>query len=758
MSGYGDNNWEEQQQGWGGNQQQWQQNSYAQPLPPPPNDQQYGQPPAQDYQQSYPPAHSGGFAPYNQGPPASFMPPPSSFSGDQHHGGGYQGPQPPNDSYQQPQQSFQPQYSSQPDLSSPQGPPPPQQYLPPSSDYPQPAYGSQPPPPSSHSAPPFDNSGYNVSAPYSQAGYQKNSYQYAPSPAPSNDYHSAPPQASFGASQPSPASAPFAPNDYHQGSYQAPPPSQSQDTSYYSPPVNNPYPPPDNPPYDASAHPSQPLSAPVPPPPSSLPPPTVHSNPASTSTSNVELSTARALSYTPGAYYDSSDSDSYSPKPSASGVGGVSGNVNYSCKPYVYDSDSDSDSDSYSPPKPALSAPFSSAVPTTSTYYDGYYSSSSDSDDEIYVPPRPTPHHATTYGPGSTGEHHKPQHSYSYSDAPATTPVHYSSAAPSSSSSFGPPKYQGGQTHHQPRDEDRGRYSNCTGKKRGLYIAINYPKGPGHLLGCHNDANRISTFMREKHQFRDVKILMDKPGHIQPTRANILDAMQWLVKDAEPNDSLFFHYSGHGGQVEDRNGDEEDGFDESIVPLDYKTAGQIIDDDMHHIMVASLPGGCRLTAIFDSCHSGSALDLAFTYSRQGKLKSADISEDVAIASYNAHNAYQFGDWTRLAITAGRKALSKNPSAALKKTRQLRVSDADVIMWSGCKDEQTSADASLDIDGERQHTGAMSHAFIKALTEYPEVTYVQLLNLVRDILQEGQFKQLPQLSCAHELDTDLIVIF
>jgi len=30
----------------------------------------------------------------------------------------------------------------------------------------------------------------------------------------------------------------------------------------------------------------------------------------------------------------------------------------------------------------------------------------------------------------------------------------------------------------------------------------------------------------------------------QPTRQNILQAMHWLVKGAEPNDSLFFHYSG----------------------------------------------------------------------------------------------------------------------------------------------------------------------------------------------------------------------
>jgi len=69
----------------------------------------------------------------------------------------------------------------------------------------------------------------------------------------------------------------------------------------------------------------------------------------------------------------------------------------------------------------------------------------------------------------------------------------------------------------------------------------------------------------------------------------------------------FFHYSGHGGQTKDLNGDEADGYDEVIYPVDFKRAGHIVDDYMHDIMVKPLPHGCRLTAIFDSCHSGSAL-------------------------------------------------------------------------------------------------------------------------------------------------------
>lgn len=80
------------------------------------------------------------------------------------------------------------------------------------------------------------------------------------------------------------------------------------------------------------------------------------------------------------------------------------------------------------------------------------------------------------------------------------------------------------------------------------------------------------------------------------------------------------------------------GFDDVIYPVDYKAAGHIVDDEMHDIMyveltrlkkhssklggyrVKPLQPGVRLTAIFDSCHSGTALDLPFIYSTQVRLR------------------------------------------------------------------------------------------------------------------------------------------
>lgn len=58
----------------------------------------------------------------------------------------------------------------------------------------------------------------------------------------------------------------------------------------------------------------------------------------------------------------------------------------------------------------------------------------------------------------------------------------------------------------------------------------------------------MSNFLHEKFGYRreDMVILTDdqKNAMSVPTKANILRAMQWLVKDAQPNDSLFVHFSG----------------------------------------------------------------------------------------------------------------------------------------------------------------------------------------------------------------------
>ncbi|BDD57140.1 hypothetical protein MAP00_002532 [Monascus purpureus] len=303
----------------------------------------------------------------------------------------------------------------------------------------------------------------------------------------------------------------------------------------------------------------------------------------------------------------------------------------------------------------------------------------------------------------------------------------------------------------------RFRYSNCTGRRKALLIGINYFGQPNQLKGCINDVKEMSIFLNKRYGYRReyMVILTDdqqNPMSI-PTKANMLRAMQWLVKGAQPNDSLFIHYSGHGGRTPDLDGDEDDGFDDVIYPVDYRNSGHIVDDEMHDIMVKPLQPGVRLTAIFDSCHSGTALDLPYVYSTQGVLKEPNLAKDAAQGLLDVFLSYERGDLSSIASTAVglfKKAAIGN--SAREKTVRTKTSPADVVMFSGSKDTQTSADTFQG--GEAR--GALSWAFIKSLNQRPNQSYLQLLNSIRAEL-EGKYSQKPQLSCSHPLDVNLLFV-
>lgn len=87
--------------------------------------------------------------------------------------------------------------------------------------------------------------------------------------------------------------------------------------------------------------------------------------------------------------------------------------------------------------------------------------------------------------------------------------------------------------------------------------------------------------------------------------------MFWLVQGCQPGDSLVFHFSGHGSQQRNYTGDEVDGYDETLCPLDFETQGMIVDDEINAAIVRPLPHGVKLHAIIDACHSGTVLDLPF---------------------------------------------------------------------------------------------------------------------------------------------------
>eukprot|EP01063_Lacrimia_lanifica_P011149 TRINITY_DN17934_c0_g1_i1.p1 TRINITY_DN17934_c0_g1~~TRINITY_DN17934_c0_g1_i1.p1 ORF type:complete len:381 (+),score=185.72 TRINITY_DN17934_c0_g1_i1:130-1143(+) len=167
---------------------------------------------------------------------------------------------------------------------------------------------------------------------------------------------------------------------------------------------------------------------------------------------------------------------------------------------------------------------------------------------------------------------------------------------------------------------------NTGGKKHALHIGINYiGHSCGVLSGCVNDALAWNHYLNKLgFENGNIKILVDEDpkdehfaedlaGRDTPTRDNITEYLKWLVAQTGPGDVAVLTYSGHGVQVPDECGDEEDGKDECLAPMDYQSAGFITDDELLNTLVVPLPSGARLVCIMDCCHSGTILDLPFTF-------------------------------------------------------------------------------------------------------------------------------------------------
>jgi hypothetical protein len=135
-------------------------------------------------------------------------------------------------------------------------------------------------------------------------------------------------------------------------------------------------------------------------------------------------------------------------------------------------------------------------------------------------------------------------------------------------------------------------------RKLALLIGTNYVGSSNQLGGCLADVAHWKDFASSRGYTCTVV------AGQAASRRMMLAVLDELVRTA--NADLIFQFSGHGTQVPDRNGDEQDGRDEAICPDDFRSAGVIIDDELNETF-ANLATDSRLVVILDSCHSGSGV-------------------------------------------------------------------------------------------------------------------------------------------------------
>jgi hypothetical protein len=221
--------------------------------------------------------------------------------------------------------------------------------------------------------------------------------------------------------------------------------------------------------------------------------------------------------------------------------------------------------------------------------------------------------------------------------------------------------------------------------KKALLIGINYKGTSAELNGCINDVYNVKNFLSQNCEYKPENMRVLTDNDILPTNKAIKDNIAWLLSGVSEGDTLFFHYSGHGSNIADTNGDETDKRDETLVPIDYNTAGMITDDWLFENFITRVPKGANLWALMDACHSGTLLDLRHNYTSICKLKPGKTLSEPYIPE-NWTNVFRYS------------------------TQRSRDIVGNIYMFSGALDPQYAADAF--INGNPQ--GAFTACFLECL--------------------------------------------
>lgn len=247
-------------------------------------------------------------------------------------------------------------------------------------------------------------------------------------------------------------------------------------------------------------------------------------------------------------------------------------------------------------------------------------------------------------------------------------------------------------------------------KKAALLYGLNYADVAGSTLrGCVNDVINLSRFFSES-GWTDVNVFTDNTsaGKTECTHDGIMRNLNNLALRswADELDVVWFSFSGHGSKQRDSDGDERDGFDEGLVPCDFRTRGLILDDEIRPILSRFNPR-THVIILTDCCHSGTICDLTFRYPNRR---------------------------TRVVESAPMRA--------------------KILKVSGCADSQTSADA-WNVQGLNQMTGAMTSCFLLAVRENTErlQDVFVLVSAINSLLKVKGYSQIPQLTATYDVQSE-----
>eukprot|EP00747_Dinoflagellata_sp_TGD_P104944 gnl/TRDRNA2_/TRDRNA2_169405_c2_seq1.p1 gnl/TRDRNA2_/TRDRNA2_169405_c2~~gnl/TRDRNA2_/TRDRNA2_169405_c2_seq1.p1 ORF type:complete len:523 (+),score=89.49 gnl/TRDRNA2_/TRDRNA2_169405_c2_seq1:228-1571(+) len=263
--------------------------------------------------------------------------------------------------------------------------------------------------------------------------------------------------------------------------------------------------------------------------------------------------------------------------------------------------------------------------------------------------------------------------------------------------------------------------------RRAVSIAFGCLERPG-AEGCISECEAVVDILREVFAFHDNQIrrLRDDDPNQMPTKANVMAALGWLVRDAEPGDELFLHYCRRKDEVDPHkmSFDQKKALfegaprevkadsDEAVDPKEAEGAAQELSpEEMYSAILADLPRGCRMWVLMDDHRGRFELDLPF----------------------------------RARLTTDGLAATCTLSSSMQRT----ATCAEVIQISACK--EASEEAS-EAEASAPHLG-LSGAFSQVLGQMPEVSCKDLLHGMQQCILQNRVNLVPVMSSKQFVQLD-----
>ena len=267
--------------------------------------------------------------------------------------------------------------------------------------------------------------------------------------------------------------------------------------------------------------------------------------------------------------------------------------------------------------------------------------------------------------------------------------------------------------------------------KRALLIGINKYQTPGaDLRGCVNDVKNLQKVLTQYYGFaaKSITVLTDLKATKKAMQADI----QKLISGAKKGDVLLLHYSGHGSNVPDDDGDEAEKREEILCPTDLDWKDPFRDDWLRKTF-DKLKSGVSLTVIMDCCHSGTN------------------TREILPPDEPVKQRYLPSPWDLVAAESGRKLRGtvtrelRASSRAKRKKSDIVHADICELLITGCRDTQTSADAYI----KGSYNGALTYYLVEAIRKANgKLSYRELHKRTLAKLK-GEYDQVPQLEGRRE---------